>query len=342
MQNVFKDKVILVTGGTGYLGKELVKRLANYNPKRIRVFSRDESKQFFMEEEFKEHKNIRYLIGDIRDKERLRKAMENVDIVFHAAALKHVKSCEYNPFETVKTNIIGVQNVVDCAIESNVKNVIYTSSDKATNPSNVMGASKLMGERIVSAGNYYKGDRSIKLSSVRFGNVIGSNGSVIELWKMQVEKRREITITEPAMTRYILPNTKAVDLVLKAASINYGGEVFLFKMPAVRLIDMADAVVEEYCSKRGINPKSVKKIPIGLKPGEKMYEELMTEEESQRCLETNDMCIILPQISELLAKGRKFLFRNSRKVSRRKYTSDDEKLLSREDITKILRQEKLI
>lgn len=342
MQKLFKDKVILVTGGTGSLGQQLIKRLLYYSPKRIRILSRDESKQFYMEEEFKDHKNLRFLIGDIRDKERLRKSMENVDIVFHAAALKHVKSCEYNPFETVKTNIIGVQNVIECAIENDVENVVYTSSDKATNPSNAMGVSKLMGEKLMISGNYYRGDHNIRFSSVRFGNVIGSNGSVIDLWKKQIEKNREITVTEPDMMRYILPNAKAVDLVLKAATINKGGEVFLFKMPAVKLKDLADAFVEKYTAKLGINPNSIKRKIIGLKPGEKMYEELMTEEESYRCLETDDMYIILPQIKELFVKNHEFAFSNAKKAGKRQYTSDDTKLLTKKQIKSILTEENLL
>jgi len=298
---LFKNKVILITGGTGSLGKELVKELLNYQPRVIRIFDLDETEHFDMEREFElempwvvKQDLIRYLVGDVKDKDRIRRAMEKVDIVFHLAALKHVASCEYNPFEAVKTNVLGTQNLIDAALEQNVERVIFTSSDKAAYPHNTMGATKLLAERLVTSANYYKGGRRTVFASVRFGNVMGSRGSVIPLFLRQIQKGGPITVTDPAMTRFMMSKKQAVNLIFKCARIAKGGETFILKMPVARIGDLANVLIQESAQKFGKAPESIKMKIIGLKPGETFYEELMTEEEASRAIETNELFIVPP------------------------------------------------
>ena len=294
---MFENKNILIIGGTGTIGQALVRRLiTNHNPKVVRVLSRDEYKQFEMQQEIQGSKNIRFLLGDVRDKERLDKAMHNIDIVFDLAALKHVPSCEYNPFEAVKTNVIGTENVIECAIKNKVQRVIYTSSDKAVSPTNTMGATKLLSERLISAADYYKGGKTPVFAAVRFGNVIDSRGSVIPLWRNQLIKDREITITDSDMTRFMMRVEEAVNLTIKACEIARGGEIFVLKMPVIRLGDLADTVVEKYCNENSLGVKDINIKVIGLRSGEKMYEELMTADESQYAVEYEDMFAIQPII----------------------------------------------
>ncbi|HQD50398.1 MAG TPA: SDR family NAD(P)-dependent oxidoreductase [Defluviitaleaceae bacterium] len=291
---MFQGKKILVIGGTGTIGQGLVKELIKRNPKVIRIFSRDEYKQFKMEQELGRLENIRFLLGDVRDKERVQRAMEGIDIVFHLAALKHVPSCEYNPFEAVKTNVMGTQNVIESAIHHRVERVVYTSSDKAINPTNTMGATKLLAERLMSSADYYKGGKRPIFASVRFGNVMGSRGSVIPLFKTQILEKRKVTVTDPAMSRFMMSITEAVSLVLKAAEYAVGGDVFVLKMPVVNIKDLAEVVIEETCKKYDLPREEIKIEYIGLRPGEKMYEELMTKEEGERAEELEEMFRIYP------------------------------------------------
>jgi FlaA1/EpsC-like NDP-sugar epimerase len=298
---LFKNKVILITGGTGSLGKELVKELLKYQPRVIRIFDLDETEHFDMEREFElempwvvKQDLIRYLVGDVKDKERIKRAMEKVDIVFHLAALKHVASCEYNPFEAVKTNVLGTQNLIDAALEHNVERVIFTSSDKAAYPHNTMGATKLLAERLVTSANYYKGGRRTVFASVRFGNVMASRGSVIPLFLRQIQKGGPVTVTDPTMTRFMMSKKQAVNLIFKCARIAKGGETFILKMPVARIGDLANILIQESAQKFGKTPESIKMKIIGLKPGETFYEELMTEEEASRAIETNDLFIVPP------------------------------------------------
>lgn len=291
---MFQGKKILVIGGTGTIGQGLVKELIKRNPKVIRIFSRDEYKQFKMEQELGRLENIRFLLGDVRDKERVQRAMEGIDIVFHLAAMKHVPSCEYNPFEAVKTNVMGTQNVIESAIHHRVERVVYTSSDKAINPTNTMGATKLLAERLMSSADYYKGGKRPIFASVRFGNVMGSRGSVIPLFKTQILEKRKVTVTDPAMSRFMMSITEAVSLVLKAAEYAVGGDVFVLKMPVVNIKDLAEVVIEETCKKYDLPREEIKIEYIGLRPGEKMYEELMTKEEGERAEELEEMFRIYP------------------------------------------------
>jgi len=339
----FHNKKILVTGGTGSLGKELVRHLLkNEQPETVRIFDVDETEQFEFHHELKEHEDtVRFLLGDVRDKERLARAVEDIDVIFHTAALKHVMACEYNPFEAVKTNILGMQNVIDVAIDNNVSKVIFTSSDKAVNPSNTMGATKLLAEKLVTAANYYKGKRDCVFSSVRFGNVMGSRGSVIPLFEQQIKAGGPVTITDPSMTRFMMSMSEAVELVLRSVDMAQGGEVFIFKMPMVNISDLAEVLIEGLAPRYGHKPGDINMEIIGAKPGEKMYEELMTDDEAARSLERDDMFIIIPEIkAELLNIGDSIY--NATSIKSKDYVSKDVVALTKNEIRTILKKEGII
>ncbi|WP_281883039.1 UDP-N-acetylglucosamine 4,6-dehydratase family protein [Paenibacillus sp. YYML68] len=298
MSSMYRGKKILLIGGTGTIGQYLLKHLLEYEPAVIRIFSRDEHKQFEMQQQWGANANIRYLIGDIRDSQRVVRAMEGIDYVFHAAAMKHVPSCEYNPFEAVQTNVIGTQNVIQAAIETGVKKVLFTSTDKAISPTNAYGATKLTAERLISAAEYQKGPKATVFSSVRFGNVMGSRGSVIPLFKKQILENNSITVTDINMIRYMMTPSQAISLMLKANEIACGGEVFVLKMPIVRLSDLAEVMIEEVGKRYNIREDRIQVNNIGLRPGEKMYEELMTDDEYRYSLETDEMYIIPSYFAE--------------------------------------------
>lgn len=317
---IFRNKTILVTGGTGSIGSQLVLELLNYNPKQIRIFSRDESKQYYLMEKINHHAGVRLFIGDIRDRERLDMAMQNVDVVFHAAALKHVPLCEYNPFEAVKTNIVGSQNVIESALKHNVDKVIAISTDKAANPSNVMGTSKLMMEKLVTNANFYRGNARTKFSCVRFGNVAWARGSVLPLWRKQVEREQRIHVTDHDMTRFFMSIDQAVKLVVKTAQYASGGEIFILKMPSIKLRDLARLFIEKYFPKETIAIEE-----IGIRPGEKLHEELMSDNvKTKGVFENSDMIIILPEVNiyELKQPDRKYPGFRTR-TSTRPYTSQN-------------------
>ncbi len=287
-KSVINDQVILLTGGTGSFGNKFIEILfTKYNPKKIIVFSRDEFKQFQMAKKFPEAKYpIRFFIGDIRDKDRLYRAFDGVDIVIHAAALKQVPIAEYNPFEAVKTNIIGAQNIIDAAIDRGVKKVIALSTDKAVSPINLYGATKLVMEKLFIAGNAYTGSKETILSVVRYGNVVGSRGSVVPFF-INLARRgiEEFPITDERMTRFWITLEQGVSLVLKALDIAVGGEVFVPKIPSMKVVDLAKA----------IKPDCKFKI-IGIRPGEKLHESLISEEEGRKTKVLDDKTyVILPQ-----------------------------------------------
>jgi FlaA1/EpsC-like NDP-sugar epimerase len=297
----FKNKVILITGGTGTIGVQLIKEILTCQPRVVRILDLDETKHFDLEREFEldmphviKQDLVRFLIGDVKDKERLSRAMEKVDIVFHLAAMKHVGACEYNPFEAVKTNVLGTQNIIDAALQHNVERVIFTSSDKAAYPHNTMGATKLLAERLITSANFYKGGKRTVFASVRFGNVMGSRGSVIPLFLKQIEKGGPVTVTDPSMTRFMMTQTQAVSLILKCARIAKGGEIFILKMPVAKIGDLANILIQEASPKFGHAPEKVQTKIIGAKHGETHYEELMTDEEAARAQEHPDLFIVPP------------------------------------------------
>lgn len=296
MNEFFNGKNILVTGGTGSIGSQIVKQLLEFDPKVVRIFSRDETKQFNLMHELDLNPKLRFLIGDVRDKTRLLSALEDIDIVFHTAALKHVPSCEYNPFEAVKTNIIGTQNLIEATIERGVERVIMISTDKAANPRNTMGACKLVAERLILGGHEIKGKKRTLFSVVRFGNVLGSRGSVTDLFKRQIQTQSKITLTDPNMTRFMMSIPQAVGLVLEASMNMKGREIFILKMPVIKLSDLAEVMIEECCSKLEKDPGSIMIENIGLRPGEKQDEILLTEEESQFAYENDKMFILFSMV----------------------------------------------
>ena len=282
------NKTILITGGTGSFGKCFTKyALTHYNPKKIIIYSRDEFKQYLMQNEFKEYESkMRYFIGDVRDKDRLKRAFEGVDYVIHAAALKQVPACEYNPNEAIKTNINGAQNVIDAALDSNVKKVVALSTDKAVNPVNLYGGTKLVSDKLFVAANAYAGNKDISFSIVRYGNVAGSRGSIIPLFNNIIKNGgTELPITDFRMTRFWISLTEGVELVIKALKEAKGGETFISKIPSFKVTDLAEALLPG-CTKK----------EIGIRPGEKLHEIMVTPEDSFNTYEYDKHFIVYPQV----------------------------------------------
>lgn len=279
-----ENKVILVTGGTGSFGKKFTEIvLKGYNPKTIRIYSRGELKQVKMRQQFRNEERLRFFIGDVRDKERLSRAMNGVDIVIHAAALKHVPICEYNPIEAVRTNIDGAANVIDAAINNGVDKVMAISTDKAVHPVNLYGATKLVAEKLFIQGNSYAGGRGTKFSCVRYGNVIGSRGSVIPLF-LEQKNNRTLTLTDERMTRFWITLEQGVRFVIQCIELMHGGEVFVPKIPSMKIIDLADTIAPE-----------AKKEFVGIRPGEKINEVLLTEDEARHAKEFEKYFVIEPE-----------------------------------------------
>jgi UDP-N-acetylglucosamine 4,6-dehydratase len=285
----FRGRSILVTGGTGSFGKQFVKTvLARFNPKRLIVFSRDELKQSEMAESFStaRHPNLRYFLGDVRDRDRLEMALRGVEIVVHAAALKQVPAAEYNPFECIHTNVLGAENVVQAAIRVGVKKIVALSTDKAVNPINLYGASKLAADKIFVAGNNLSGESGSHFSVVRYGNVLGSRGSVVPLFhKLIREGAASLPITHPEMTRFWITLQQGVDFVLQSITSMSGGEIFVPKIPSMRVIDVA----------RSMAPDLPHKI-VGIRPGEKVHEALITEDDARGTVDLGDHFVIVPSI----------------------------------------------
>ena len=288
----FADRTILVTGGTGSIGSEVVRRLLDLEPRAVRVLSRDDSKQFELAQELRDRPTLRMLIGDVRSRDRIERAMSGVDLVVHAAAMKHVPACEFNPFEATETNVRGTQNVVEAAIDAGVDRVLNVSTDKAVDPTNVMGATKLLSERLLSSAEIYKGPAATRFASVRFGNVIGSRGSLVPLILGQVSRGGPVTVTDPEMTRYLMPIGQAAGLCLTALQRMEGGEVFILKMPRVRIGDLVEVLIEAYAGRFGFRPDEIRIERIGIRPGEKLDEGLMTADESHRARDLEQMWVV--------------------------------------------------
>ena len=318
---MFKNKKILITGGTGSLGQSLTKRLLENDVDTIRILSRNEEKQNNMKERFVDER-LRFFIGDVRDKERLRRALEDIDIVFHAAALKHVPVIEYNPFEAIKTNVIGSQNVIDTCLEENVERAICVGTDKAVSPLNTYGATKLLMEKLfVSADNYLNKNRhQTKFIALRYGNVLGSSGSVVPLFIKQIKNKQKITITDEKMTRFSITMNEALDFILESAENGKGSEIFVPKLKAYSIVDLKNALFEIF----GSTDEQIN----GIRPGEKLHETLINFDEGRNTYEIDNKYVIV-----------KDEMKNDYKDNvnfRQQYSSDNAEKLSKEELVKII------
>ncbi len=333
-QNLFSGKRILVTGGTGSFGHQIVDRLLQDDPAEIRIFSRDEDKQVRMSEEYgmghqyPRKARMNFVIGDVRNENSVRQAVRGIDIIFHAAALKQVPLCEYHVWEAVQTNVTGAQNVIQAALEENVEKVVAVSTDKAVKPVNAMGMTKSIQEKLFTAANFHKSGKRTVFLCVRYGNVVGSRGSVIPLFKRQIDAGGPITITDPRMTRFMLTLPQAIELVFHAVLNGRGGETFVLKIPAALVSDVAEVMMES------LSPG--KRLPIeivGVRPGEKIHEVLVSEAEAVRTIEDETTYIILPQID--LEQTRLFYDQGSF-VNFSEYSSDTALRLDKGAIRSIL------
>jgi FlaA1/EpsC-like NDP-sugar epimerase len=342
----FEDKVILVIGGTGSIGAEIVSQILKYNPKTIRILSNSENELWETEVRFKNpNDKLRFLLGDIRDFERVKRAVEGTDYVFNAGAIKHVSFSEYNPMEAINVNIHGLDNIIEASLKAGVKKLIHMSTDKAVNPTTVMGATKMLGERLCIARELAKGTHSTIISCVRFGNVLGSRGSIIPLFKKQLIDGDVITLTDEKMVRFFLSLSQAVELVLKAAVQAQGGEIFVLKMPTIFIKDLIEIIIEDHCPIIGKSPEDIKIEIIGPHPGEKIHEMLISPHEFTLCYETEDMYIVLP--STFFGQDK---FTKQIKVSGTKvridesfqYSTENSTPLNKEQIRKIIKENKLI
>lgn len=337
------DKRVMVTGACGTIGRELVRQLLEeYGVGELVGIDNNESELFFLDQRFADYDNASFFLADVRDLAKLTRKMAGMQVVFHTAAFKHVVLCERSPFEAVQTNINGVQNIISAAYANQVEKVIFTSSDKAVNPTNVMGTSKLMGERLMTAANSNLRDDGPIFASTRFGNVLGSRGSVIPIFKEQIRRGGPVTLTDPKMTRFIMSIRQAVKLVIDSATLAQGGDVFITKMPTIRILDLAQVMIEMLVPTFGHDPEKIEIRVIGAKPGEKMYEELMNFEETRRAWELNLYFVVLPAFVSL--------YRNinynyddivNRKVAN-PYNSSNQKFLTKPELIKFLAEHQLL
>jgi FlaA1/EpsC-like NDP-sugar epimerase len=295
-KSFLQGKKVLVIGACGTVGGALIRLLheGEYQPAEVMGIDNNESGLFFLDQSYVREQRTRFLLADVRDRDKLCRAMSGIDVVFHTAAFKHVIMCERSPFEAVQTNINGVQNVIYAAFENEVEKVIFTSSDKAVNPTNVMGTSKLMGERLMTAANCNHRGLGPIFTSTRFGNVLGSSGSVVPIFHRQIAHGGPVTLTDPRMTRFVMSVRQAVKLVVDSVALARGGEVLITKMPVIRISDLAEVMIEELAPQYGYDPGEIQIVEIGAKPGEKLYEELMTQEEVQRAVELTDYFAVTP------------------------------------------------
>lgn len=319
--SVLQNKTVLVTGGTGSFGKKFTRKALELGVKKIIIFSRDELKQYEMKQEF-DDKRLRFFIGDVRDQERLHRAFDGVDIVIHAAAMKHVDACEYNPFEAVKTNIHGAQNVIEAAIDCGVEKVIALSTDKACAPVNLYGATKLASDKLFVAANSYVGDKPTRFAVVRYGNVVGSRGSVVPFFK-KIKETGVLPITDERMTRFWITLEQGVQFVVDNLERMHGGEIFVPKIPSMNIMDLAKAIAPE-----------CKTEIVGIRPGEKLHEAMIMEDDARHTVEFNTYYVIQPEFpfwSAKYAEGGKELNEGF------SYTSDiNDKWLTVEELYKLI------
>ena len=334
MENIFKGKSILITGGTGYLGRHLTSEILKYDPHSIRILSRDEVKHHKMQELFGSDKKLRHFIGDVRDYDRVEKATKDVDIVIHAAALKRLDMIEYNVDESVKTNVIGTLNVVRACVANDVKKAVFVSTDKACSPINTYGACKFLAERIFADSNKSKGPARTVFTMVRYGNVLESTGSVIPFFVSKIKNGEDIPLTDDEMTRFIISPQEAVQLVFDSLIYGKGGEVFVPKLPSFRIIDLIEILKEKY------NSDSKVKV-IGIRPGEKINESMINEAEARRTYDFKDMYVITSEINKI--QDAEYL-KSGKKLAKKDMThySSDQNLVSKEEVKKIFKKLSII
>lgn len=325
MNNIELDgKTVLITGGSGSIGTYLTEAILQTNCKTIRVLSNNEYELYTLEKKFPNSQKLRLFLGDIRDKDRLRVATEGVDIVFHAAALKHVPLCEFNPFDAIQTNVIGTQNMIETCIQANVEKFVFISTDKAASPLSTLGATKLLSERLTISSMAYRKSLSRPIMyCIRFGNVIGTKGSVLELFLDQVKNNKSLTITNSEMTRFTMTKKEAVNLILSTLKIARGGEIFVLKMKTMKILDLAKAVILLHSK----NPESHEIIETGIREGEKLHESLITEDETSRFKEIDNMYVLPPPNSSE--------YENLKKLET-SYSSKQNQMMSIEEIKQML------
>lgn len=334
----FKNRAVGVTGACGTIGSELVRQLLeDYGVSRLVCMDNNESALFFLESRFSDHNGASFYIGDVRDRDKLVRKFKGLDLVFHVAAFKHVTLCERSPFEAIQTNILGVKNIIDAAFEADIGRVIFTSSDKAVNPTNVMGTSKLMGERLMTAANLNAGKTGPRFSSTRFGNVLGSRGSVIPIFINQIRNGGPVTLTDPLMTRFIMSIQDAVRLLIDSATCACGGEIMVTKMPVIAIKDLAQVMIAELAPVFGHDPEKIQIKEIGSKPGEKLYEELLSHEETRRTWELSKYFAVLPTFKELY-DGITYAYDDivSQSVNR-EYNSSVERMMTKDELRQFIR-----
>lgn len=330
---MFKGKKILITGGTGSLGTALTKRLLKEDVDIIRIFSRNEEKQIHMESEISDSR-LRFFIGDVRDYHRLELALEDVDVVFHAAALKHVPKVEYNPFEAIKTNVIGSQNVIDACVKKNIKKVVCIGTDKAVSPLNTYGATKLLMEKLfVTANNFLNKEKNPpKFIALRYGNVLGSSGSVVPKIVEQIKNHKNITITDPQMTRFSITMNEALDFILHATELGQGSEIFVPKLKAYSIIDLVDVIKEIF----GDADQEI----IGIRPGEKLHETLINREEMRYTWDYHNMYLIANSLYPIFYDTEiKSLYQDIKKIENlQEYSSDKVEKINKEELKKMVKE----
>lgn len=328
--DTINNKKILVTGGTGSFGRMFVNEVINYSPKEVVVFSRDETKQGMMRLEYPNEERLRFVLGDVRDYMSVREAMRGVDIVIHAAALKWITEIERNVYEGVKTNIFGAQNIIEAALEENVEKVVALSTDKAVEPINAYGMTKALQERLITTANLYKTNLRTIFMSTRYGNVLGSRGSVVPLFKSLIANSKPITVTNPLMTRFLLTLKEGVKLVLTALSEGVGGEIFVKKMHAHTIADLAEVMLYN------VPNNTTSLINVGIRPGEKIHETLISSTESLRTVEAGDYFVILPLLKTPAVEEK---YKNMMRINEFHYSSDCVKRISKEELSRILKME---
>lgn len=331
-EEIFRDKVILITGGTGFLGRAMTRELLKYCPKSIRLFSRDEVKHHKCQEEFNYHSALRNLVGDVRDYNRIKKACHGVDIVIHAAALKRLDILEYNVEESIKTNILGTLNVVNACLENNVEKAIFISTDKACAPVNSYGACKFVSERIFTESNFSRGSKKTVFTCVRYGNVLESTGSVIPFFESKIKAGVKIPLTDSRMTRFIISPEQAVNLVFQATKYGVGGEIFIPQLPAFRIVDLIEILKEKHQASNEIEI-------IGIRPGEKVHELMINSSEVPRTYCFNNLYIIISPIEKYNDPiERKYLI-NGQKLKEEEFNeySSNDTLLSKDKVKELFR-----